>query len=95
MMIMTLCLMVYSFAQYDLRCALEKDNATIPNQDGKPTKQPTMKWVYRMFHGIQVLYIRTKAFFQELVINLDDVLKTIIGYFGAPAMRIYSLDSGG
>lgn len=95
MMVMTLCLMVYSCAQHDLRCALEKDNATIPNQDGKPTKKPTMKWVYRMFHGIQVLHIRAKNFFQELVINLDDVLKTIIGYFGAHAMRIYSLEPGG
>lgn len=95
MMVMTLCLMVYSFAQYDLRCALEKDNATIPNQDGKPTKKPSMKWVYRMFHGIQVLHIKTRAFFQELVINLDDILKRIIGYFGAHAMRIYSLDSSG
>lgn len=95
MMVMTLCLMVYSCAQHDLRCALEKDNATIPNQDGKPTKKPTMKWVYRMFHGIVVLHIRTKDFFQELVINLDDVLKTIVGYFGAHAMRIYSLDLSG
>lgn len=95
MMIMTLCLMVYSFAQYDLRCALEKNNETIPNQDGKPTKRPTMKWVYRMFHGIGVLYIRTKEFFQELVINLDEVLKTIVGYFGAHALHIYSLDLSG
>jgi len=95
MMIMTLCLMVYSFAQYDLRCALEKNDKTIPNQNGKPTKKPTMKWVYRLFHGVQVLRIRTKLFFQELVINLDDVLKTIIGYFGSHAMRIYSLELSG
>ena len=95
MMIMTLCLMVYSFAQYDLRCALEKHDETIPNQNGKPTKKPTMKWVHRLFHGVQVLRIRTKNFFQELVINLNDVLKTIIGYFGAHAMRIYSLDLSG
>jgi len=95
MMVMTLCLMVYSFAQYDLRCALEKNDETIPNQNGKPTKKPTMKWVYRLFHGVQVLRIRTKDFFQELVINLNELLKTIIGYFGTHAMRIYSLDLSG
>ena len=31
-MVMTLCLMVYSFAQYFLRDALAKSNETLPNQ---------------------------------------------------------------
>ncbi len=95
MMVMTLCLMVYSFAQYELRCALEKNDETIPNQNGQPTKNPTMKWVYRLFHGIQILHIRRKNFLQELVINLNDVLKTIVGYFGVHAMRIYGLELSG
>ena len=83
------------FLSHELRCALEKNNETIPNQNGKPTKKPTMKWVYRLFHGIQVLRIRKKNFLQELVINLDELLKTIVGYFGTHAMRIYGLELSG
>jgi transposase len=91
MMIMTLCLMVYSVAQYNLRCALQMADDTIPNQLKKETNKPTMKWVYRLFHGIQVLTIQLKEATQEIVINLNEVTKKIIHYFGGKAMQIYGL----
>lgn len=93
MMIMTLCLMVYSVAQNQLRECLENLDETIPNQKGKDTQTPTMKWVYRLFHGVQVLNIHTKVFTQKLVINLDSLLKRIVGYFGTRALEIYGIPS--
>ncbi len=36
MMIMTLCLLVYNFAQYRVRKTLEETNETLPNQVGTP-----------------------------------------------------------
>jgi len=44
-MIMTLALMVYSLGQRQLRQALESTNSTLPNQKGKPTARPTLRWI--------------------------------------------------
>lgn len=90
MMVMTFCLMVYSFAQYQLRQALEQENQTIPNQLGKPTKTPSMAWVFRMFHGIQVWVIPQNGGVQELVVNTTTLLRRIIRYFGPVAENIYA-----
>ncbi|AWN81499.1 IS1634 family transposase [Candidatus Cardinium hertigii] len=55
MMVMTLCLMVYSIAQYYLRKELVSSNETILSQSGYATNRPSMQWVYRLFHGIHVI----------------------------------------
>ena len=46
-MIMTLALMVYSLGQRQLRRALEEAHSTLPNQKGKPTARPTLRWILR------------------------------------------------
>jgi len=86
---MTLCLMVYSVAQYRLRESLEAADDTIPNQLNKPTKKPTLKRVFKLFHGIQVLTIKVGDHLQELVINMNDVTRKIAKHFGNRAMEIY------
>jgi transposase len=60
MMVMTLCLMVYSYAQYWLRQQLSTHDETITSQSGKETKIPSMKWVYRLFFGVCVLHSNFK-----------------------------------
>lgn len=90
MMVMTLCLMVYSFAQHYLRRALVQAQDTIPNQLGKPTDKPSMAWVFRMFHGIQVWIIPQPDGIRQLVVNLTTALRKIIGYFGPGAESIYA-----
>lgn len=91
MMVMTLCLMVYSIAQHKLRQALEKANETVPDQLKKQTKQPTAAWIFRLFHGVHVWTIRQGEEIQTLVVNLTTLMKRIIGYFGPSAEKIYSL----
>lgn len=91
MMIMTLCLMVYAVAQHQLRETLKATDDTIPNQLKKETNQPTMKWVYRLFHGIQVITLRLAETSQQLVINLNELTRRIVRYFGERAMWIYGL----
>ena len=90
MMIMTLCLMVYSFAQHHLRQALETANETIPNQIKKPTKKPSMSWAFRLFQGIQVWLIPNGEQLKELVVNLTSLTRQIIRYFGPVAEEIYA-----
>ena len=92
MMVMTLCLMVYNMAQFYLRRALEANDDTIPNQLGKPTANPTARWVFRMMLGVAVVQIQAEgAIINEFVTNLSDTLRKIIRYFGAHAMRIYDV----
>lgn len=90
MMVMTLCLMVYGFAQYFLREQLKKYNDTLPSQSGKMTNNPSMKWVYRLFHGVHVLKIENDTL-KTMVLNVNDLLRKIIGYFGKLACQIYNI----
>ena len=89
MMVMTLCLMVYGYTQYTLKEALQKNNETVPNQKRKPTNNPSLKWIYFLFSGVQELTISTEGYNKNLVINLDKTLTQIIGYFGPRAQEIY------
>lgn len=95
MMIMTLCLLVYSLAQHALRQALKAADETIPNQLKKPTQRPTLAWICRLFHGVQVLHIQLADHVQRLVINLTDTTKRIIHLFGPHALCIYGLAPDG
>ena len=91
MMVMTLCLMVYSIAQHKLRQALEKENESVPDQRMKKTNKPTAAWIFRLFHGIHVWTIRQGETVQTLVVNLTPLMKRIISYFGSSAEKMYSL----
>ena len=51
-MMMGLCLLVYSIGQRLLRQNLESENEQVKNQVGKPTKKPTLKWIFQIFQGI-------------------------------------------
>ncbi len=54
-MIMALCLLVYNLGQRQLRLALSQNQATIPNQLGKPTGSPTLRWVFQCFMAIHLV----------------------------------------
>ena len=51
MMIMVLALLVYSLAECKLRLALQQNAETIPDQKGRPTQNPTLRWVFQTFEG--------------------------------------------
>ena len=93
MSVMTLCLMVYSYSQHYLRKSLSDKNETVPNQLKKPTQKPSMSWVFRLFQGIQVWRIPAEKGLTTLVVNLNELTRRIISYFGPTAERIY-LSSG-
>ncbi len=64
-----------------------------PNQIKKPTKNPSMAWVFRLFQGIHIWFVPYKDKVQELVVNLTEVTRRIIHYFGPSAERIYAPSS--
>jgi transposase len=88
MMVMTLCLLVYNFAQYRVRENLKDNNETLPNQLGKPINNPTVKWLFQCMEGISII----KTGFQAMIANLDDLRCKIIRLFGVTACQIYGIN---
>jgi transposase len=91
MMIMTLCLLVCNFSQYKLRTCLVEQNDALPNQLGKPVKNPTINWIAELMVMINVVTLDTDEHQQQLVANVNSIHKRIIAYFGKEALRIYGL----
>jgi len=86
-MIMTLALMVYSLGQLKLREALENTNSTLPNQKGKPTAKPTLRWILQCFQSVHLVFINGV----QSSINLTDRQKLILQFFGLSCRQYYFL----
>jgi transposase len=86
-MIMALCLLVYNLAQRQLRLALALSQDTIPNQLGKPTNSPTLRWVFQCFMAVHLVS------FQGLtqVVNLSPLRLRILNFFSPACQRYYLL----
>jgi len=84
-------LLVYSLAELHLRAQLAAHNETIPDQQGKPTKSPTMRRVFQMFEGIHVLTIQQEEIQQRLIVNLTDLHWQILRLFSSYVQRVYAL----
>lgn len=92
-MIMCLCLLVYSLAERKIRKALIDTNQFVPDQKGKPTQKPTMRWIFQMFEGVIIASLDIGRGIQNLVLNLTDHLKQILRLLGDLCMRIYLINN--
>ncbi len=88
-MVMGLSLLIYALAEKEMRKALAEAKATIPDQKGKPTPTPTLRWVFQIFEGILMLNIRTGTKNKVQIMNLKDVHKIIIESFGCEVEKMY------
>ena len=94
MMVMTLSLMIYNLGQYRLRERLLAGKQTLPSQNGKPTSQPTLRWVFQLMERIHLVRCRLDEIggkLYEYVTNLCSVRQSIIRLFGLHAQAIYDL----
>lgn len=89
MMVMTLCLMVYGVSEYELHQSLQASEETIPDSMKKPTKTPSLRWVYFLFRVVTEVIVVVGENGQRLIVNVNDVLRRIIGHFGPRAGEIY------
>ena len=85
-MLMALCLLVYNLGQRQLRQALAGQEQTIPNQLGKPTSSPTLRWVFQCFMAVHLVVVQGV----QQVVNLTDQRLHILRFF-SPACRRYYL----
>jgi transposase len=90
LMIMTLALLVYALAERQLRLRLLEEDESIPNQLGKATQSPTLRWVFQLFEGIDLLIIRQNGkTIDRRVLNLHPVHITIIQLLGPHIRNCY------
>jgi transposase len=88
MMIMTMSLLVYNLGQYQFRETLKAEDATVPNQLGKPTQKPTLCWVFIMLRGISCAYLEDEY---VGVINIGEREANIINLMGEEIIEIYDM----
>lgn len=92
LMIMALCLMVYTALEYRIRKELQDHNETVKDQKGKPTVKPTARWVFQCFEGVQYLLVHELN--KSLVLNLNNDHRRIISLLGKHYEKIYFLENG-
>lgn len=88
-MVMGLALLVYALAEHKLRTALQERGESVPDQVGKPTQRPTMRRVFQMFEGIDLLVIRTPEEIRQQVLNLKPVHRQILRLLGPNVEKCY------
>ncbi len=96
MMIMTLCLVVYNFAQYRFRQLIDDGDTVIPNQLGKPVKKPTLRWIFQLMSTITVLCLwdHNSNSWIKKICNVKKLHRVIAFHFGQDAKRIYGIPIG-
>jgi len=86
LMIMTLCLLVYSALEWRIREGLQAQGLSFPDQKGNPTQRPTARWVFERFLGIHVLFEGQR----RLVLNIKNRHKQIITVLGERYAELYA-----
>jgi transposase len=91
-MIMVLALLVYSLAERQLRLQLAETGQSVPNQVGKPTQTPTMRWIFQVFEGIDLLLVRQNGqVVSRQVLNLKQEHLTVLHLLGPPVENCYQV----
>ena len=93
LMVMGLSLLVYALAEKWIRTELVEQDETIPNQVGKPTQNPTLRRIFQMFEGIDVLVIKQNDQIQRTIVNLNEIHSKIINILGIEVKNVYFPDS--
>ncbi len=69
-----------------------KKTGSIPNQIGKPTQNPTLRRIFQMFEGIDVLLIKQNDQGQPTIVHLNEGHTKIINILGKEVKNVYFPD---
>jgi len=92
--VMCLSLLVYSIAQLRLRRSLKAAGETIPNQIRKQISNPTMRWVFQLFEGINLLEMTVGGTSVRQIDGMDELRNKVVKHLGKGVLRLYSDFSG-
>lgn len=87
--LMTLCLLVYAGLEYKLRRALQEQQQSLPDQKGKPTQKPTMRWIFYNFVGIHFLRVHGSQTTQGIILNLNPLHEQVLALLGKSYQEYY------
>lgn len=62
-----------------------------PDQTDKPTQKPTIRRVFQMMEGIDLLIIDHATFRQRLLLNMTEVRWQIVNLFSIHVQKLYNL----
>ena len=94
LMVMGLSLLVYSLAERKLRQALKEMNATVPDQRRKPTQKPTMRWVFQLFEGLDILLVKQNGqVMLRQLLNLRPAQEQVVTLLGPQVQKCYLFGS--
>jgi len=93
-MIMGLALLIFALGERQLRQALKQNNETVPDQKGKPTQTPTLRWVFQIFEGLDVLSVWADGrLVTRQIMNLRPVHQQIIRLLGPQIQKCYLVET--
>jgi len=91
LMVMALSLLVYALGEHILRAQLAQRDETVPDQRGKPTNRPTLRRIFQIFEGIDVLYAAQSERRRRSILNLRDIHYQILALFSSHVREFYFL----
>jgi transposase len=90
-MIMCIALLVYSIGERKLRLLLKEYNETIHDQIKKPTKTPTLRWIFQLFEDVHLIKIEENNKTHYEVKNLRPDAEKTLRILGRTYMEPYLL----
>lgn len=80
---MALSLLVYNLGQWQLRQALVQKQETVPDQLGKPTALPTLRWVFQCFVAVHLVVFQGVIQIVNLTDERHHILQFLVRLVGA------------
>jgi transposase len=88
LMVMTLCLLIYSAIEYKVRQKLVENGEYFPDQLRRPSQKPTSRWIFFCFLGLHVVVLNGVG---QQVTNLKERHFIILHCLGPPYKKFYLL----
>ena len=88
-MVMTLSLLIYSLAERKLRKVLAVQDLTIGDQKHRPTKSPTVRWVFQKFESVLILYVYDSDRLKLIQCELTEDQEKVIHCLGKQVEKMY------
>jgi hypothetical protein len=79
--------MIYAALEHSIRKNLKQQNLFFPDLKNQPEQNPTTRWVFFCFQGIDELHLDNETI---IVINIIERQKIILRCLGDPYLKIYS-----
>ncbi|MGC8972565.1 MAG: IS1634 family transposase, partial [bacterium] len=77
-------------AEWKIRKELARVGENVPNQKGKPTQRPTIKWIFQLFRGISEVRIELEGKEMVKLTKVKEVPKKILMLMGKECEKYYN-----